>query len=357
MKIGILLPSIYASKRYGEGRIFAPLPLAVSLADSLIDRGHTVLFYSAAEVQTKASLIGGDSELVTHKPYYYQFRYREPEEQKYAAFEILKRDFEYDLTMRAYRDAQDGKLDILHSYHDFGAHYFNELTKFPTVYTVHDPMPQTNTTLEYFRYHRFRHHNYISISNAQRRGVIDMNFVATIYHGIALDSYEFDAEGGSHVIYFGRVMEDKGTDIALSVAKASGLPLHIATSAIRGNISQKFYDTKIAPHIDGSSVVLSGYFEGKEKSDFIKKARAFLLPLRWDEPFGLVMIEAMAAGTPVIAYNRGSAAEIIEDGVTGFIVDPDNDDRPGRGSWVIKKQGIEGLVEALKRTPEIDRAA
>ncbi|MDP1722550.1 MAG: glycosyltransferase [Candidatus Gottesmanbacteria bacterium] len=358
MKIGMLLPSIYATKRYGEGRIFAPLPLAIQLADSLVDRGHTVRFYSASEVVTKAQLVSGDSELVAHDPYYYQFRYREAAEQKFAAFEILKRDFEYDLTLKAYNDARDGKLDIIHSYHDFGAHYLNELTSFPTVYTIHDPLPQLPTTLEYFRYHRFLHHNYLSISDSQRHSIIPMNFIATIYHGLALDEYDVDLTPDNHLIYFGRVMEDKGADIAIEVAHAAGLPLHVATSSIRGNQSQEFYDTKIAPHIDGTSVCLSGYLAGKEKSDFIKKGKAFIMPLRWEEPFGMVMIEAMACGTPVIAYNRGSAAEIVNDGVTGFIIDPDETGAwRNKGSWVIKKTGVEGLVEAVKRIGEIDRMA
>lgn len=358
MRIGILLPSIYASKKYGEGRIFAPLSLAVGLADTLIMRGHTVTFYSDSAVLTKANLVSGDHDLVAHDPYYYQFRYREAAEQKFAAFEILKRDYEYDLNLRAYKDAAEGKLDIIHSYHDFGAHYFNELTKFPTVYTLHDPLPQTSTTLEYFRYHRFSHHNYISISDAQRRSVVSMNFVATIYHGLALDDYEVDLYPDNHLVYFGRVMEDKGADIAIEVAKTVGVPIHIATSSIRGNQSQVFYDTKIAPHINGSTVALSGYLVGQKKSDFIKKGKAFILPLRWEEPFGLVMIESMACGTPVIAYNRGSAAEIVEDGVTGFIIDPDEKGNwRNKGRWIIKKTGINGLIEAVKRIGEIDRLA
>ena len=376
MNIGILLPSIYASKRYGEGRIFAPLPLAVALADELVTRGHEVLFYSAAEVQTKATLIAGNSDLVATDPYYFQFRYREGDEQKYTAFEILKRDFEYDLTERAYQDAREGKIDIIHSYHDFGAHYFNELTGFPTVYTLHDLLPQLRDTLEYFRYDRFKHHEYISISNAQRTSVVPMHFAATIYHGVRLEEYDFHGSSDNHFIHFGRVMEDKGTDIAIAAAKAVGMPLHIATSNIRGNRSALFYDTKIAPAIDGTSVTLAGYLSGKEKSDFIGNGKAFLLPLHWEEPFGLVMIEAMACGTPVIAYNRGSVAEIVKDGVTGFIIEPEEEDikldrkrfnllasgkkvKPflGGHSWIIKKRGIEGMIEAMKRIGEIDRTA
>lgn len=355
MRIGILLPSIYASKRYGEGRIFAPLPLAVDLANGLVERGHDVYFYSAAEVQTKAHLVAGDSKQIDTDPFYFQFRYRESDEQKYTAFEVLKRDYEYALTLRAYRDGSQRKLDIIHSYHDFGAHYFNELTNFPTVYTLHDPLPQHADTLEYFRHTQFAHHNYISISNSQRKGIVPLHFAATIYHGLDMSQYEFDADPGAHVMYFGRVMEDKGTDIAIAAAKAAGVPIHIATSAIRGNRSAEFYDTKIAPHIDGKSVVLSGYLEGKAKSDFIKKAKAFIFPLRWEEPFGLVMIEAAACGVPVVAYNHGSVSEIVQDGVTGFVIEEKDDADVSHRQ--IKKTGVAGIVEAIGRLGEINRTA
>ena len=355
MKIGILLPAIYTANRYLDGRIFAPLTVAKDLADGLVGKGHEVFFYTSKDVVSKAHIVKGDENLTDTDPFYYQFRYRDSSEQKYATLEIIKRDFEYDLTMRAYKDAQSGNLDILHSFHDFGAHYFNELTNFPTVYTLHDPIPQTKDTIEYHRLFKFKHHNFISISNFQRKGAAALNFVATIYHGLKLDDYEFQDKTGEYLIYFGRLLEDKGADLAIQAAIQTDHSLHIATSDIRSNRSEGFYKTAIEPFLDDPHVTIQGFLEGKEKSDYIKNAKAFLMPLRWDEPFGLVMLEAMACGTPVIAYNRGSVSEIVRDGVTGFIIDPDNEERPGKGTWVIKKQGIEGLKEAIGRIREIDR--
>ena len=164
------------------------------------------------------------------------------------------------------------------------------------------------------------------------------------------------------------VTPDRDIDVIIYTSDRGGLStknqafnlkitLHIATSATRANKSEDFYNTKVAPYIDGKNIVSRGFFEGNKKSDFIRKGKAFLFPLRWDEPFGLTMIEAMACGTPVIAYNHGSVSEIVRDGLTGFIVDPDDEDRPGKGTWVIKKQGIEGLIEAVRRIGEIDRKA
>lgn len=355
MRIGILLPSIFTAAQYLKGRIFAPLYPALDLANTLVDRGHEVFFYSSADVQTKAYVVGGDKELIKKTPFYYLFRYREALEQKYSAIEIMKRDFEYALTTRTYKDALSGKLDVVHSYHDFGAHYFDELTKFPTIYTLHDPMPKTKDTIEYFRLSKFKNHNYVSISNSQRNGVIKINFVATVYHGINLKDYEFNDKPENHLIYFGRILEDKGTDLAIQAALSLKIPIHIATSNIRANRSGEFYDTKIAPQIDGKNVILEGFLAGRLKSDFINKGKAFLFPLRWDEPFGLTMIEAMACGTPIIAYNRGSVSEILRDGLTGFIIEPE--DSALDSKWIIKKKGMAGLKEAVGRIGEIDRRA
>jgi UDP:flavonoid glycosyltransferase YjiC (YdhE family) len=185
MRIGLLLPSIFGANRYLKGRIFAPLSPAVALADKLVEKGHEVFFYGSRDVQTKAQIVPGDWELTDSDPFYFLFRNRDPQEQKYSTMEIIKRDFEYDLTMRAYDDAVNKKkLDIIHSYHDFGAHYFNELTHFPTVYTLHDPLPQVKDTIEYHRLSKFPNHNYVSISDSQRKGIVNLNFAGTVYHGL-----------------------------------------------------------------------------------------------------------------------------------------------------------------------------
>ncbi len=356
MRIGLLLPSIYGANRYLKGRIFAPLIPAVALANKLAEKGHKVFFYGSGDIQTKAEIISGDAQLTDSDPFYYLFRYRDLLEQKYSTQEIIKRDFEYDLTMRAYDDAVNKKkLDIIHAYHDFGAHYFNELTHFPTIYTLHDPLPQTKDTIEYFRLSKFMHHNYVSISNSQRKGAIGLNFVDTVYHGLDLKDYEFDSSPEDHLIYFGRVLEDKGVDAAIKIALDLKIPLQIATSATRANKSEDYYNTKIAPFIDGKSIILNGFVEGKEKSDFIKKGKAFIFPLCWEEPFGLTIIEAMACGTPVIAYNKGSVSELVRDGVTGFVIE--SEESQNESKFVIKQKGEEGLKEAIKRIGEIDRQA
>jgi glycosyltransferase involved in cell wall biosynthesis len=149
----------------------------------------------------------------------------------------------------------------------------------------------------------------------------------------------------------------KGHDIAIAAARGAGMPLTFATWMSDAVKETPYFKEKIAPFIDGKNIVLNSLMQGVSLASAYQKAKALIFPIQWEEPFGLVMIESMSCGTPVVAYNRGSVAEIVKDGVTGFVIDPDDTDRPGKGTWVIKTQGIEGLVEAIKRVGEIDRAA
>ncbi len=341
MRIGLLLPSILASEKFFKNRIFAPIFPAIDLANGLVERGHEVFFFTAQGVKTKAKLIPGDDELTRDDLRYRQFRYRSILEQGFTRKEIVKRDYEYELTMQAYKYGLEKKLDIIHSFHDFGAHYFNELTGFPTIYTLHDPLPEEKNSIEYLRFSKFPHHNYVSISNSQREGIPHLNFVATVYHGIDASVYEFSKKDEGYLIYFGRVIEDKGVDLAISAALSLKMPLKIATSSVIDNRNKEYFAKKISPFIDGKKISMMGFLSPKEKVDFIKRAKAFVFPLRWNEPFGLTIIEAMACGVPVVAFSKGSVPELVKDGKTGFVVDPD--------------RGLEGIESAIKKIDQIDR--
>ena len=159
----------------------------------------------------------------------------------------------------------------------------------------------------------------ISISNAQRRPVPQANWLRTIHHGLPENLLTPQPVKPSYLAVLGRIAPEKGVDRAIKIAIRCGIPLKIAAKVDRAD--QDYYDELIRPMMDHPLVEYIGEISDHEKSDFLSGAIGLLLPIDWPEPFGLVMIEAMACGTPVIAYNRGSAAEIIEDGVTGFIVE------------------------------------
>jgi glycosyltransferase involved in cell wall biosynthesis len=159
----------------------------------------------------------------------------------------------------------------------------------------------------------------ISISNAQRRPVPQANWIRTIYHGIPEKLLTPQPGTPSYLAVLGRIAPEKGVDRAIKIAIRCGIPLKIAAKVDRADL--EYYDEIIRPLMDHPLVEYIGEIGDHEKSNFLSGAIGLLLPLDWPEPFGLVMIEAMACGTPVIAYNRGSVAEIIDDGLTGFIVE------------------------------------
>lgn len=356
MKIGILTPSIYMDAIHHGGRIFAPGDLARQLVEGLVDKGHTVTWFSAPEEPRGSTFVSGNEELLTKDLQIRVFQDIAPDMKEKMSLYGTKMYYELDLVSRAYESAQKEKIDVIHNFHSFGyfAHFFQELTGIPTAYTFHDPIP-TDDMLERWLFDRFPTHKYISISDRQR-GRFDSHFVATVYNGIDVTKFPFNATPGNGLISVGRMIPDKGHDVAISVAKTLGMPLTIASWVTDNVKNSAYYNEKIEPFIDGKNIVVHSLMQGETLAAAYSHARALIFPLQWEEPFGLVMIEAMSSGTPVVAFNRGSVSEVVKDGVTGFIVDPDDEDRPGKGSWIVKKQGVDGLIEAVNRVGEIDRA-
>ena len=344
MRIGLLSPSIYMSLTKYRDMIFAPRDLVVSLADGLVAHGHDVTLFAAPDTKTKAHLVGGDIGLLQNDYIEEKMKNASSERLKWSSFYSLKRNYEIDITECCYRMAKEGKLDIIHSYHDTMAHFFDDLTGFPTIYTLHDPLPTQQMSLAYWLLDKFSKHRYVSISNAFRRNQsLALNFVATVYHGLDVQRYTPSFTRGSYLSVMGRLAPEKGIDVAIRAADKAGVPICVATSAMEENKDLPYYVEVIEPLTHKTNISFVGFMNGESKSEFFGKSQCLLFPIQWEEPFGMVMIEAMACGTPVIAYNRGSVSEIVKDGVTGFIVEPE--------------RGIAGLVEAIHRIGEIDRAA
>jgi glycosyltransferase involved in cell wall biosynthesis len=177
---------------------------------------------------------------------------------------------------------------------------------------------------------------FVSISDNQRIPLGDANWIGTIYHGLPADMFRPAFEPGSYLAFLGRLTAEKGPEVAIRIARAAKMPLHIAAKVPRGERS--YFKEKLEPQIDGDQVQLTGEVTDKTKEKFLAGAAALLFPIDWPEPFGLVMIEAMACGTPVIAFRSGSVPEVIDDGVTGFVVD-----------------GEAEAVQAIARLGELDR--
>ena len=159
----------------------------------------------------------------------------------------------------------------------------------------------------------------MSISDHQRLPLPEANWIATIPHGLPPKSFRPSFDQGSYLAFLGRLTAEKGPQDAIRIARAAGMPLRIAAKIPRGETA--YFKKQLEPRIDGRAVQLVGEVDEAKKQPFLAEAAALLFPIDWPEPFGLVMIEAMACGTPVIAYRSGSVPEVVEDGVTGFIVE------------------------------------
>jgi glycosyltransferase involved in cell wall biosynthesis len=159
----------------------------------------------------------------------------------------------------------------------------------------------------------------ISISDSQRQPFPDLNWQGTVYHGIPLGLYTFQKQRGKYLAFLGRASPEKRLDRAIEIAKQFGMKLKVAAKIDKND--QDYFQAELEPQIGNVDVEFLGEIGGKEKDEFLGNAYALLFPIDWPEPFGLVMIEAMACGTPVVAWPEGSVPEIMENGVTGFIVD------------------------------------
>jgi glycosyltransferase involved in cell wall biosynthesis len=167
-------------------------------------------------------------------------------------------------------------------------------------------------------YEEFHEMPLISISDAQRRPIPSAVWLGTVYHGLPEDLYNLHEKVGNYLAFLGRISPEKRLDRAIEIAKRTGMPLKIAAKIDK--VDQEYFETVIKPLLNHRLVEFVGEIGGREKEEFLGNAYAVLFPIDWPEPFGLVMIEAMACGTPVIAWRNGSVPEVMEDGVTGYIV-------------------------------------
>ena len=208
------------------------------------------------------------------------------------------------------------EFDVLHCHLDYWPFSVFSRQDTPFLTTLHGrlDLPELRPV-----YECFPNVPLVSISDAQRLPLPDSNFIATVQHGLPVDLLRPRNVKPSYLAFLGRICPEKRPDRAIRIARAAGIPLKIAAKVDR--VDEAYFRDTIRPMIDGRNVELIGEISDLEKPDFLSGAIALLVPIDWPEPFGLVMIEAMACGTPVIAFNRGSVPEIIEHGVTGWIVE------------------------------------
>ena len=322
MRIGLLAPPFDTCppRSYGgTERVIA------GLADALVERGHDVTLFAAAGSATRARLVPTVERPVWH-------REGEVNDLPLQALSVG----------RAYRNAAD--LDIMHNHIDTVAYPAARQASIPTITTLHWTLEAPEVAEVYAE---FAEQPLVSISDAQRRPLPAANWIATVYHGLRADTYRPRTEaGGDYLAFCGRCTPEKGLHTAIAVAERTGIPLKIAArrpperSNVRAlQIEREYYEREVAPKIDNRTVEFIGNISEPEKQELYANALALLFPIQWSEPFGLVLIEALACGTPVIARPLGSVPEIVTHGVTGFHCET-----------------IEDFVDAVKRVDRIDRS-
>ena len=237
------------------------------------------------------------------------------------------------------------QYDVIHNHASWRFLLFSSFLNQKVVTTHHGPL---SADYQNIVFKRNKDHYHVSISNNQRKDLPQLNFVNTIYNGIDLALFPFDEnkipDARSGMIFLARLSPEKGAIEAAKVAHMVKRKLLIAAKV--DLVDQSYYE-KCKPFIDNVYVTFRGEIGHDERSQLLQSARCLFVPIQWEEPFGLMFTEAMASGTPVITFARGSAPELIKDGETGFLVNSSDDMK--RGNWIIKKTGIEGLCEAVER--------
>lgn len=288
------------------------------LTEALVRLGHEVTLFASGDSTTAARLEAVWPHALRVKQELYQ------DLSTHLLLNVL-------LIERVYTLAHN--FDLIHSHLDLSGFPLTRRCKVPVLTTLHGRLdvPALQTLLG-----EFTEAPLISISDAQRRPVPWANWQATIHHGLPVDLYTVRPELGQYLAFLGRLAPEKRPEHAIEVAKRVGIPLRIAAKLDPAD--RQYFHHVIEPLLSDPFVEYVGEITDAEKNDFLRNAYALLAPFDWPEPFGLVLIEALACGTPVIAYRRGSIPEIIEHGVTGFVC-----------------ENLEEMIEAVAHIPLISR--
>jgi len=291
--------------------------VAAHLTDALVDLGHQVTLFASGDARTKAELVSVRDQSMRLDP------------------APLKSDLAAHMTMLHEVRRQAHRFDVIH--------FHTDMIQFPmfadiaerTLTTLHGRLDLKDLAGVYRRWPRFP---LVSISDHQRRPLPFANWAGTVLHGMAEEIYDFRPKTKGYLAFLGRISPEKGPDRAIAIAKRLGKPLKIAAKIDAAD--RAYFHDEVEHLLDHPLIEFIGEISDHQKSDFLGGADALLFPIAWPEPFGLVMIEAMACGTPVIAYDCGSVPEVIEDGLTGFIV-----------------RGEDEAIAAAQRLGDLDRRA
>lgn len=335
MKISLILPHIYFLPEISQKSIFAPGKLFEALAKELTLKGHDITVFSSSEIEGVKCHIG-NIDILRNKQKKFCMNALILQQKHPIIFKNAYVEFQKDLLKQVEVQSKLERPDIIHIFSiDNSILITASFGHIPVVYTNHDPYDFNIKLKKSFLLNK--HKNYISISNSQRSKLPSLNYVSTVYNGINLNEFEFNNYPLDYFAYIGRIIYPKGAHRAIEAARRSSVKLKIAGQYYSG-FGDDYFSKKVEPLLD-RNITYEGFINNAlDKSNFLRNAKGLLFPIDWDEPFGMVMIEALVCGTPVIAFDRGAVREIIKDGVNGFIVNTKSE-----------------MVEAIKNINTIDR--
>ncbi len=345
MKIAIVVPHIFMNQEILPDVIFSPGYLALDLAEGLQKLGHVVTLFTPGKVNTSVKNISADLSLFEKELEFRKDSYIELLKKHPLVFINMARQVQSEIIKDAFQRANNNEFDIVHVYtnEEELALVFADFCKKPLVFTHHEPF---NFSAKYRSIMpKYKHLNWISISSSQRKSMpTGTNFLRTIYHGMDVNKFvPLKNPSKDYFAYFGRIIEPKGVHLAIDAAIKAGVELRIAGKHYSDYAKDKYWSEKIEPFVDGKQIKYVGYLkENSEKQEFLGNAKALIVPSTWEEPFGMVMIEALACGTPVIGIKAGAIPEVIDEGKTGLLVENDID-------------AVDTLVKAIKNIVSINR--
>jgi glycosyltransferase involved in cell wall biosynthesis len=267
------------------------------LTEELVKRGHEVTLFASGDSITNAELAPCCPRSLRTDP---------------GCFDPLAHH--YMMLEEVFRRAS--QFDLIHFHIDYLHFPLSRRSRLSQLTTLHGRLDLPDLAPLYRRFHDMP---LVSISDAQRHPIPWAKWLGTVHHGLPEDMFQFHAGPGDYLAFLGRISPEKRVDRAIGIARRAGMPLKIAAKVDRAD--RDYFETVIKPLLDTSLVEFIGEIGEKEKNEFLGNAYALLFPIDWPEPFGLVMVEALACGTPVVAWPHGSVPEVMEDGVTGFVVE------------------------------------
>lgn len=284
------------------------------LTEELVRQGHEVTLYASGDSVTRARL----------RPTVARALRLNPQRGDPLIHHLI-------MLEEVFQDADD--YDVIHFHLDLLHYPLARRHAHPCLTTLHGRLDIPDLELIHRTY---REMPLVSISESQRRPLGWANWKATVYHGLPVGLYDFQPTPGQYLAFVGRISPEKRPDRAIEIARRAGMPIKLAAKV--DPVDRGYFETRVKPLLKAPGVEFVGEIGEEAKNTFLGNAYALLFPIDWPEPFGLTMIEAMACGTPVIAFDCGAVSEVMQDGITGFVVD-----------------NTDGAVQALGRLDEIDR--